>query len=99
MNIYSITHQGSLGLFKVDKNGEVNAWKEIPVHKRIVTPLVIGSKHIIFPLLGNQPLVRVHAQILVRGALELKRILGKDSASLHGLHPDERSKPEVEDAT
>lgn len=76
----------------------MDAWKEIPVNKRVVAPLVIGSEYIIFPLLGNQPFVGVHAQILVSGALELKRILRENSASLHGLHPDERSKPEVEDA-
>jgi hypothetical protein len=77
----------------------MDAREEIPIHKRIITPLVVRSEHIVLPLLGNQPLVGIHTQILVRSALELKGVSGEHSSSLHSLHPDESTEPEMEDSS
>jgi hypothetical protein len=74
----------------------MNARKEIPIHKRIITPLILRSQHVILPLLRDQSLIGINAEVLVRRALELERVLGKDGTSAHSLHSDEEAEPEME---
>ena len=90
------TQRTHLSLLKVHKNRQMNARKEIPIHKRIITPLILRSQHVILPLLRDQSLIGINAEVLVRRALELERVLGKDGTSAHSLHSDEEAEPEME---
>lgn len=74
----------------------MNTREKVPIHKGIITPLVIGSKNVIFHFFGNQFFIWGDAQILVGYAPKFKGILVEHCASFHGLHANERAEPEVE---
>lgn len=74
----------------------MNTGEEVPVHERIISPLIVRSEHIILHLFRNQILIRCNAKVLVGNALEFEGILVKDSPCFHCLHADEGAKPEVE---
>mmetsp|Transcript_19418 Transcript_19418/g.41492 ORF Transcript_19418/g.41492 Transcript_19418/m.41492 type:complete len:293 (-) Transcript_19418:114-992(-) len=86
---------GSLGLLKINEDGEMNAREEIPIDERIISPLVIRPEHVILVLLGLEPLVALQAQNLVRHGLQLECVLIEDHPGLHGLIADKGSEPQV----
>jgi len=87
---------GRLCLLEIHENGKMNAGEKVPVHERIIPPLIVRSEHIVLHLFRNQFLIGCNAKVLVGNALELEGILIEDSACFHCLHADEGAEPEVE---